>query len=141
MKFNVAWVSALPLPLALPLALLLAAQTAWATGTELVGDPSRGLEIAASRQTGLCVLCHAVPGSGERQDSNIGTPLAGAGTRWTSDQLRERIMNPKRFNPDSVMPAFGRVDGLSRVGAAWRDKPILNPQQIEDVVAWLAGLK
>jgi sulfur-oxidizing protein SoxX len=39
------------------------------------------------------------------------------------------------------MPAFHRTEGLTRVGAAWRDRPILDAQQVEDVVAYLEGLK
>ncbi len=106
-----------------------------------LGDPTRGFGIAASRQTGLCVLCHAIAGSAERQPSDIGASLAGAGARWTPDQLRMRLVDPKRFNPDSVMPSFHQVDGLTRVGAAWQGKPILNTQEVEDVVVWLVSLR
>jgi sulfur-oxidizing protein SoxX len=38
------------------------------------------------------------------------------------------------------MPAYYRVDGLTRVGLAWRGKPILTAEQIEDVIAFLATL-
>jgi sulfur-oxidizing protein SoxX len=39
------------------------------------------------------------------------------------------------------MPAYRRIEGLQRVGSAWRDRPILNAQEIEDVVVFLMGLK
>jgi sulfur-oxidizing protein SoxX len=39
------------------------------------------------------------------------------------------------------MPSFYRVDGFGRVGRAWRDKPILSAEQIEDIVAYLANLR
>jgi sulfur-oxidizing protein SoxX len=39
------------------------------------------------------------------------------------------------------MPAYHRTDGLVRVAPAWRDKPVLNAEQIEDVVAFLTTLK
>ena len=77
----------------------------------------------------------------DRFQGNISTNLAGAGTRWTVAQLRLRIVNSRQLNPTSVMPAYYRVDGLTRVAATSRDKPILDAQQIEDVVAWLATLK
>ena len=33
------------------------------------------------------------------------------------------------------------TDGLTRVGTAWRGRPVLSPQQVEDVVAWLTTLR
>jgi sulfur-oxidizing protein SoxX len=39
------------------------------------------------------------------------------------------------------MPAYHRTEGLTRVAPAFRDKPVLNAQQIEDVVAFLLTLK
>ena len=105
------------------------------------GDAARGREIAANRQVGLCVLCHQLPMAADRFQGDIATSLAGAGARWTAPQLRLRIVDSRRVNADSVMPAYFKVDALHRVGATWRDQPILNAQQIEDVVAWLVSLK
>ncbi|MBC7940173.1 MAG: sulfur oxidation c-type cytochrome SoxX, partial [Chitinophagaceae bacterium] len=69
----------------------------------------------------------------------------GAGIRWNAAQLRLRVADSRRLNPDSLMPAFHRVpaarDGALRVGAAWRDKPVLAAQQLEDVVAYLGTLR
>lgn len=39
------------------------------------------------------------------------------------------------------MPSYYKIDGLIRVGASWKDKPILTAAQIEDVVAYLATLR
>jgi sulfur-oxidizing protein SoxX len=39
------------------------------------------------------------------------------------------------------MPPYYRIDGLTRVAANYRDKPILSAEQIEDVVAFLVTLK
>ena len=39
------------------------------------------------------------------------------------------------------MPSYYRLDGLVRVGQAWRDKPVLTAEQIEDVVAFLVTLR
>jgi sulfur-oxidizing protein SoxX len=39
------------------------------------------------------------------------------------------------------MPSYYRLDGLQRVGAPWRDKPILSAEQIEDAVAYLVTLR
>jgi L-cysteine S-thiosulfotransferase len=61
--------------------------------------------------------------------------------RWSTGQLRLRLVDATRLNPDTIMPPYYRVDGLTRVGDAWRGKPILSAQQIEDVVAFLSTLR
>jgi sulfur-oxidizing protein SoxX len=107
----------------------------------LRGDPDRGRAIVADRRAGLCLLCHQAPVPEERSPGNLSTDLAGAGSRWTAAQLRLRVVDARRLNATSVMPAFHRTEGLNRVGAAWRDRPILDAQQVEDVVAYLERLK
>ncbi|HWO86844.1 MAG TPA: sulfur oxidation c-type cytochrome SoxX, partial [Stellaceae bacterium] len=67
--------------------------------------------------------------------------LSGAGSRWSEGQLRLRLVDPTRLNADTIMPAYYRVEGLTRVGHAWRGKPILTAEQIEDVVAFLVTLR
>ena len=71
----------------------------------------------------------------------IGPDLAGAGARWSEGQLRLRVVEARRLNPETIMPSFHRADGLKRVLAGWRGKPLLTAGQIEDVVAFLATLK
>jgi len=105
------------------------------------GDALRGRAIVASRQTGLCLLCHAAPIAEERFQGDLATNLAGAGTRWSEAQLRLRLVDGRRLNPQSPMPAYYRIDGLQRVGQAWNGQPILSAQQIEDVVAYLLSLR
>jgi L-cysteine S-thiosulfotransferase len=107
----------------------------------LAGDPLRGAEIAASRSTGLCVLCHALPGVPAALAGNLGPDLAGVGARYTRAQLRERLLAPERFNPQTIMPAVARRDGFQRVAPARAGQPLLEPQQIEDLLAWLETLK
>jgi L-cysteine S-thiosulfotransferase len=105
------------------------------------GDAMRGRAIVASRQTGLCLLCHSAPIAEERFQGNLATDLAGAGARWSEAQLRLRIVDGRRLNAQSPMPAYHRVDGLQRVSEMWQGKPVLSAQQIEDVVAYLRGLR
>ncbi|MDC6170406.1 sulfur oxidation c-type cytochrome SoxX [Paucibacter sp. XJ19-41] len=107
----------------------------------LQGDAQRGRAIVASRQSGLCLLCHSAPIPEERFQGTLAPSLAGAGARWSAGQLRLRIVDSLRINPDSIMPAYHRVDGLSQVGRDWRGKPVLDAQQVEDVVAYLQSLK
>jgi L-cysteine S-thiosulfotransferase len=108
--------------------------------TVLPGRPAEGRRIVADRQVGLCLLCHSAPLAEAPFQGDIATNLAGAGTRWSEGQLRLRLVDPARLNPGSLMPAYGRSDGFARVGEAWRAKPVLQPQQIEDVVAYLKTL-
>ena len=105
------------------------------------GDPARGRAIVANRQAGLCLLCHSGPFPEERFQGNLAPDLSGAGTRWSEGQLRLRIVDSGRINPATIMPAYHRTEGLVRVAPAWRGKPVLSAEQIEDVVAFLTTLK
>jgi sulfur-oxidizing protein SoxX len=109
------------------------------TGTK--GDPARGRAIVANRQVGLYLLCHSGPFPEERFQGNLAPDLRGAGARWSEAQLRLRIVDSSRINPATIMPAYHRTDGLTRVAPAWRDKPVLSAAQIEDVVAFLLTLR
>ena len=104
------------------------------------GDAARGREILMSRD-GNCLLCHAVPETGVRFMGNLGPPLSGVAARLTAGQLRLRVMDSSRLNPETIMPAYYRTEGLAQVAENWRGKPILSAQQIEDVVAYLLTLK
>jgi len=105
------------------------------------GDPARGRAIVASRQVGLCLLCHSGPFPEERFQGNLAPDLRGAGARWSEGQLRLRIVDSSRINPATIMPAYHRSEGLVRVAPAWRGKPVLSAEQIEDVVAFLMTLR
>ncbi len=104
------------------------------------GDPVRGRTVMAGRDAN-CLLCHAVPESGERFMGNVAPPLSGVGARLSAAQLRLRVADQSRLNRDTVMPSYYRVNGLTRVAEAYRGKPILTAQQIEDVVAYLQTLR
>jgi sulfur-oxidizing protein SoxX len=67
--------------------------------------------------------------------------LAGAGSRWSAGQLRLRIVDASRLNPNTIMPPYYRTDDLTRVAPSYAGKPILSAEQIEDVVAFLATLR
>ena len=94
----------------------------------------------ASRQTGLCLLCHSAPLPEEKFQGTIGPGLKGIGARYTEGELRLRIVDPRISNPDTIMPAYYRLDGLERVAPAFRGKTVLTAEQIEDVVAFLMTL-
>lgn len=104
------------------------------------GNAQRGLAIITNTNEGACVLCHAVPETTQRFMGNVAPTLAGVGARLSPPQLRLRVVDPTRVNPNTPMPSYYRVDGLNRVSQAYRGKPVLSAQQVEDVVAWLSSL-
>ena len=109
------------------------------TGTS--GDAARGRAIVLDRRRGACLLCHTGPFPEERFQGTLAPDLSGAGSRWSAGQLRLRLVDATRLNPDTIMPPYYRVDGLTRVGSPWFARPILTAQQVEDVVAFLATLR
>ena len=104
------------------------------------GDAARGKRVVVSRDSN-CLLCHVVPDSGVRFMGDVGHALHGVGARLSEGQLRLRIVDSMRLNRETVMPSYYRMDGLNRVGEAWRGKPVLTAQQVEDVVAYLLTLR
>lgn len=109
--------------------------------TSSPGDVSRGRAIVASRQVGLCLLCHSGPFPEERFQGNLAPDLSASVSHSTSAQLRARLVDPSRFNSTSIMPAYYRTTGLNRVAPKFVDQTILTGQEIEDVVAFLLSLQ
>jgi sulfur-oxidizing protein SoxX len=104
------------------------------------GDAARGRALARDRSS-TCILCHSGPFPEEKFQGDLAPGLAGAGSRWSEGQLRLRLVDASSLNAATIMPSYYRVDGLDRVGPAWRGKPILSAEQIEDLVAYLATLR
>ena len=107
----------------------------------LTGDAARGRALVADRRKSFCLLCHTGPFPEERFMGNLAPPLEGAGSRWSAEDLRLRLVDSARLNPDTIMPAYGRSDGLERVARQFQGQTLLSPQDIEDIVAFLASLK
>ena len=107
---------------------------------KLIGDADRGRGIVVSRQLGFCLLCHSGPFPEEKFQGTIGPSLRGVGSRWAESQLRLRVVDASRLNPDTIMPPYYRLDQIW-VAAPFRGKPILTAQQIEDVVVFLTTLR
>jgi sulfur-oxidizing protein SoxX len=105
------------------------------------GDAARGRALIVGRESANCILCHALPGPDVRFSGNVGPSLAGIARALSIAQLRLRVVDDMRVNPDTIMPSYYRVEGFDRVASAYRGKPILDAQQIEDIVAYLGTLK
>jgi sulfur-oxidizing protein SoxX len=104
------------------------------------GDAARGRVLVVARSS-TCILCHSGPFPEEKFQGDLAPSLAGAGSRWSEGQLRLRLVDASSLNAATIMPSYYRVEGLHRAGAAWRGKPILSAEQIEDMVAYLASLR
>jgi L-cysteine S-thiosulfotransferase len=108
--------------------------------TDRPGDPARGKEIVLDPGRGNCLICHPAPIAEAAFHGDVGSDLAGVGSRYDASELRLRVVDARRLNPASVMPAYHRTDGLHRVLKEYRGKPILTSQEVEDVVAYLMTL-
>lgn len=109
--------------------------------TSSPGDVARGRAIVGNRQVGLCLLCHSGPFPEERFQGNLAPDLVASVGQSSPAQLRARLVDPGRLNPTSIMPAYYRTTGLSRVATKFTDQTILTGQEIEDVVAFLVSLQ
>jgi L-cysteine S-thiosulfotransferase len=108
--------------------------------TRTAGDSARGRAIAGDRRLGLCPLCHSGPFPEDRLQGTLAPSLDGVGSRLSAGQLRLRIVDASRVNPNTIMPPYYRTQDLTRVAPSYAGKPILKAEQIEDVVAFLATL-
>lgn len=70
----------------------------------------RGRWLAHEVSKGNCLACHQVPGdAGAMTKANIGPPLLSMAQRFPDrSRLRQQIRDPMAFNPDTVMPPFGK---------------------------------
>ena len=95
----------------------------------------RGQQLLLQRQDSGCVLCHRIPGLPVGGD--IGPSLHGLAERTNVQAVRERLVDPRRFNPTTIMPAYFSLDGLTNVAWAYQGKTILNEQALDDILAYL----
>jgi L-cysteine S-thiosulfotransferase len=105
------------------------------------GDADRGHALVIAHDAANCILCHALSDPGVRFAGNLGPSLDGIARKLSVAQLRLRVADNLRLNAATIMPSYYRVDGLDRVAGEFRGRPILEADQIEDIVAYLATLK
>ncbi len=106
------------------------------------GDAVRGRRVIADASNSTCLICHEVPALAEFPDQGkIAPPLEGLGTRYTAAELRLRLVNAKLITPDTMMPAYYRTEGLTRVQPQYVGRTIYSAQDIEDAIAFLLTIK
>lgn len=106
-----------------------------------LGDALRGRHLVLDRERGNCLICHQLRVERQPFQGDLAPPLDGVGARLTPAQIRLRLVDQSRLNPATLMPPYHRVDALTRVAGRFKDRPVFDAQEIEDVVAWLATLK
>lgn len=110
--------------------------------TGRAGDAARGAALLAERHRSLCVLCHAgIESVPPHMQGDLAPSLEGIGQRLSAGQLRLRIADMRQLNPASIMPTYLVARDAPRTGEAWRGRPILSAQDIEDLVAYLSSQK
>jgi sulfur-oxidizing protein SoxX len=103
-------------------------------------NPERGRAIVTDRQRGFCLLCHSGPYDEEKFQGDLAPALPALVQGKTTDDLRQRLTDPSRFHPDTIMPRYGVLSPGQRVHRLFKDQVLLSPQDIDDVVAHLQTL-
>ncbi len=67
----------------------------------------------------------------------LGPSLIGLAERSSKAQARERIADARRFNPQTIMPAYFSTDGLNKVASPYKGQTILTAQGLEDILSYL----
>jgi L-cysteine S-thiosulfotransferase len=88
-----------------------------------------GRELAFSSAKGNCLACHQIPGDPAAVTSaNIGPPLIAMQARFPDRaRLRAQVWDATAFNPNTVMPPFGK-------------HKVLSDDEIDKIVDYIAGL-
>ena len=105
------------------------------------GNATNGRKLAINRKMGNCLACHVMPIPEQPYHGNVGPDLNGVASRLSEGEVRLRIVNPKVFNPDTIMPAFYRKDGFVRVLKKFKGKTMLSASDVEDLIAYTMTLK
>ena len=105
------------------------------------GDPVNGRKVVIHRKKGNCLACHVMPIEEQPYHGQVGPNLIGVASRYEEGEIRLLIVNAKKINEDTIMPAFYKNEGFNRIRKKFRGKTILSAQEVEDVVAYLMTLK
>ncbi|MCI4666077.1 MAG: cytochrome c [Neomegalonema sp.] len=106
-------------------------------------DAERGKATFFNPEVGGCARCHWVPGVKAERESLAGPALHDVGARLASGAIRLWIINPRALKEGAKMPAYYSLSPQSarRPGdTPKRVDPLLTPQEVEDLVAYLESM-
>ena len=110
--------------------------------TGVAGDPVKGKDWFVGRKLGNCLACHQnADADTESFHGEVGPALDGVADRWSEAELRGIVANAKMMFDGTIMPAFYKDSGYTRLREEFVGKTILSAQQIEDIIAYLKTLK
>ncbi|MBF0186893.1 MAG: sulfur oxidation c-type cytochrome SoxX [Magnetococcales bacterium] len=106
--------------------------------TNVPGDPANGAKLAVNKKKGNCIACHYLPDSDF--PGNAGPNLVEAMREYDRSVpwIRQKIVDPKVDNADTLMFTFYSNEGKKMVRKDWQGgKRVLTAQEVEDVIAYL----
>jgi len=106
------------------------------------GDAQKGHALSITSGSGNRVMCHKLPiPEVALHIGNVGPDLTEVADRMTEGEIRLQVVNPKLVSDETIMPAYYRIGGLNRLRPNAQGKPMLTPEQVEDLVAYLMTMK
>ncbi|MDF1681610.1 sulfur oxidation c-type cytochrome SoxX [Ponticaulis sp.] len=107
--------------------------------TDTASSTEIGETVFTERDQGHCVLCHQIDDLDAEFQGNVGPDLSTVGDRLSPAQIRFRLVDLQSLMPDTVMPSYYRLHDLNQVQEQFQGQTILNAEQIEHLVAYLAS--
>jgi L-cysteine S-thiosulfotransferase len=101
----------------------------FATTCVQAADVANGWRVMLEQRQGNCVACHSIPNEQGKKigvQSTFAPQLDGVATRYTTEMLRQWVVDARKINPNTLMPPFGLI---------------LSTEQINDALAALEALR
>ncbi len=111
--------------------------------TGVPGDAERGAKLYADEPRAGCPACHGMPEAATGDDDpklEAAPDLSAVGSRLSPGAIRLWIVAPEVLNPETAMPAYYAPGQRQGADDPHYGGPALTASEIEDLVAYLAGL-
>ncbi len=108
--------------------------------SEQPGDARRGEMLLRDMGRVSCLICHTITGLPEKDQGQIGPVLDGVADAYDAGTMRQRIVDARVLNSDTMMPPYFAMEGLFGVAEKYQGRTIYTAQEVEDVLAYLMTL-